>query len=289
MTVLSNVVIDGLIYGVLLFMIAVGLSITMGLMRFVNLAHGVFAMLGGYIAIELISNLGMPWVVGVALAVITVALGSLPLERFLISRVYSRTALDQVLLTIGITFISIALVSLVFGTRMSAMPLPEVLSGSLNIGFRTMPAQRILVLTAGILVFFSLWLMIEKTTFGIRLRAAVDHPATASAVGINTRVVATSAFALGAGMAALGGIVGSSLLPIEPFYPLKYMVLFLSVVAVGGLGSLVGTLASALTLGMVDTATKYLAPEYSSILFFIAIIIIISMRPNGMFGRGVNV
>ncbi|MCK0745200.1 branched-chain amino acid ABC transporter permease [Chromohalobacter nigrandesensis] len=289
MIVLSNIIVDGLIYGILLFMIAVGLSITMGLMRFVNLAHGVFAMLGGYVAITLISSVGMPWVVGVMLAVVVVSLVSIPLERFLISRVYGRTALDQVLLTIGVTFIAIALASLIFGTRMSAMPLPALLSGSMDVGFRTMPAQRILVLISGILVFLSLWLVIEKTTFGIRLRAAVDHPATASAVGINTRLVATVAFALGAGMAALGGIVGSSLLPIEPYYPLKYMVLFLSVVAVGGLGSLVGTLASALTLGMVDTATKYLAPEYSSILFFIAIIIIISMRPNGMFGRGVNV
>lgn len=289
MGILSNIIIDGLIYGILLFMIAVGLSITMGLMRFVNLAHGVFAMLGGYIAIVFINDMGMPWIVGVVLAIAAVSLGSIPLERFLISRVYNRTALDQVLLTIGLTFISISLVSLMFGTRMSAIPLPEILSGSLDVGFRTMPAQRILVIAAGILVFFGLWLLIEKTTFGIRLRAAVDHPATASAVGINTRVVATAAFALGAGMAALGGIVGSSLMPIEPFYPLKYMVLFLAVVAVGGLGSLAGTLASALVLGMIDTATKYVAPELSSILFFLAIIFIISLRPNGLFGRGLYV
>ncbi len=289
MNLLVNIVVDGVIYGVLLFIITIGLSITMGLMRFVNLAHGMFAALGGFIAIVAMEKTGLPWGWSALLAVLAVGLLSVPLERFVISRVYNRSPLDQVLLTIGLVFIAVALIGIVFGTRMNVMPFPEMLSGSLDIGFRIMPAQRVLVLVTGIAAFAALWFLIEKTRFGIRLRAAVDHPSTAAAVGINTKSVATIAFALGASMAALGGIVGASLLPIESFYPLKYMVLFLSVVAVGGLGSLGGTLCGALILGMIDTATKYLAPELSSILFFVAVIAIISWRPHGLFGRGINV
>lgn len=285
MGTLINILIDGLVYGLLLFMIAVGLTITMGLMRFINLAHGVFAMLGGYAAIWFIRQLGLPWLPGVVLAVLTIAALSVPLERWLISRVYQRTPLDQVLLTIGIVFCMVAISGLVFGTRVSSMPFPDLLRGSLDLGFKVLPAQRMLVVAGGIASFVGLWLLMEKTRFGIQLRATVDNVATASAMGINTRRIATLAFALGAGMAALGGIIGSALMPIEPYYPLTYMVLFLAVVAVGGQGSLTGTMVGALLLGMIDTATKYLAPQLSSILFFIAIIVIISLRPNGLFGR----
>lgn len=285
MGTLINILIDGVVYGLLLFMIAVGLTITMGLMRFINLAHGVFAMLGGYAAIWLIRQLGMPWLPGVVIAVLAIAAISVPLERWLVSRVYQRPPLDQVLLTIGIVFCMVAISGLVFGTRVSSMPFPELLSGSLDLGFKVLPAQRILVVFVGVASFAGLWLLLEKTRFGIQLRATVDNVQTASAMGINTRRVATLAFALGAGMAALGGIVGSALMPIEPYYPLTYMVLFLAVVAVGGQGNLTGTLVGALLLGMIDTATKYLAPQLSSILFFVAIIVIISLRPNGLFGR----
>lgn len=285
MGTLINILIDGVVYGLLLFMIAVGLTITMGLMRFINLAHGVFAMLGGYAAIWLIRQWGLPWLPGVVIAVLAIAMISVPLERWLVSRVYKRPPLDQVLLTIGIVFCMVAISGLVFGTRVSSMPFPEFLSGSLDLGFKVLPAQRIMVVAVGVASFVSLWFLLEKTRFGIQLRATVDNVQTASAMGINTRRVATLAFALGAGMAALGGIVGSALMPIEPYYPLTYMVLFLAVVAVGGQGSLTGTLVGALLLGMIDTATKYLAPQLSSILFFIAIIVIISLRPNGLFGR----
>ncbi|WP_127556710.1 branched-chain amino acid ABC transporter permease [Saccharospirillum alexandrii] len=285
MGTLINILIDGVVYGLLLFMIAVGLTITMGLMRFINLAHGVFAMLGGYAAIWLIRQMGLPWLPGVIIAVLAIAAISVPLERWLVSRVYQRPPLDQVLLTIGIVFCMVAISGLVFGTRVSSMPFPEFLSGSLDLGFKVLPAQRILVVSVGVASFVGLWLLLEKTRFGIQLRATVDNVQTASAMGINTRRVATLAFALGAGMAALGGIVGSALMPIEPYYPLTYMVLFLAVVAVGGQGNLTGTLVGALLLGMIDTATKYLAPQLSSILFFVAIIVIISLRPNGLFGR----
>lgn len=234
MGTLINILIDGVVYGLLLFMIAVGLTITMGLMRFINLAHGVFAMLGGYAAIWLIRQLGMPWLPGVVIAVLAIAAISVPLERWLVSRVYQRPPLDQVLLTIGIVFCMVAISGLVFGTRVSSMPFPELLSGSLDLGFKVLPAQRILVVFVGVASFAGLWLLLEKTRFGIQLRATVDNVQTASAMGINTRRVATLAFALGAGMAALGGIVGSALMPIEPYYPLTYMVLFLAVVAVVG-------------------------------------------------------
>lgn len=285
MGLILYILIDGVTYGLLLFMIAVGLSITMGLMRFINLAHGVFALIGCYAAISLVVLTGLHWAFATGFAVIGVAVFAALLERVLISRVYHRTELDQVLLTIGLVFVAVAVAGLIFGTRVLAMPYPAIFTGSLDLGFRSIPAQRVLLVCTGIASFIGLWLLIEKTRFGIQLRAVVDHRQTADALGINGRRIATLAFALGAGMAALGGIVGAALLPVEPFYPLTYIVLFLAVVAVGGLGSLTGTLASAMTLGMIETATRYLAPGYASIVFFIAIILIISWKPHGLFGR----
>lgn len=285
MLLACNILLDGVVYGMLLFMIALGLSITMGLMRVTNLAHGVFAMLGGYLLATFATAGGLPWPLSVALAVSAVALGAVPLERLLIRRVYARSELDQVLLTIGVVFCAVSLITMAYGSSLKAVPFPALLSGSLDLGFRVMPAQRVLVLAAGVSSFLGVYVLVERTVFGVHLRAAIDHPQIAGAVGINTRRVASIAFAVGAGMAALGGIVGAELLPMEPFYPLKYLVLFLAVVAVGGLGSIAGTLAAAMVLGLIETAAKYLVPQLASILFFVTILVILSVRPQGLFGR----
>lgn len=285
MQLIASILIDGVSYGMVLFIISVGLSITMGLMRVVNLAHGVFAMLGGYVAVALAAHLGLGPELAAVVAIAAVAVLAWPLERLLFRHIYGRSELQQVLLTIGIVFVGMAAVGTVFGNNLTAFALPGYMQDSIDIGFRVLPKHRLAVLLAGGLVLLGLWLLLSKTRFGITMRASVDKADAAEALGIDTARVYRYGFMLGAGLAALGGILGAELLPLEPYYPLKYMVLFLAVVAVGGMGSVFGSFAAALLLGLVETASKYLMPEIASIMFYTTMLVALSWKPQGLFGR----
>lgn len=285
MALLASILIDGVAYGMILFMIAVGLTVTLGLMRVVNLAHGLFAMLGGYLAALLMARLGTGYIVAVIAAPLIVAVFGLALERGLVRMIYGRTELDQVLLTIGIAFMGIAGAGVLFGNSIVAVPLPAFLSGATDIGFRMMPTQRLAAIVVGAVAVVAIWVLMERTRFGIHLRATVDHTQAAQASGINTSRVYALTFALGAMLAAIGGIIGAQLLPIEPNYVLKYLVLFLAVVAVGGLGSVWGSLTAAVLLGTIETAGKYLMPDLATVGLYLAMLAILSWRPGGLFGR----
>lgn len=285
MALLASILIDGVAYGMILFMIAVGLTVTLGLMRVVNLAHGLFAMLGGYLAALLIARFGTGYIVAVIAAPLIVAVFGLALERGLVRMIYGRTELDQVLLTIGIAFMGIAGAGVLFGNSIVAVPLPAFLSGAIDIGFRMMPTQRLAAIVVGAVAVVAIWVLMERTRFGIHLRATVDHTQAAQASGINTSRVYALTFALGAMLAAIGGIIGAQLLPIEPNYVLKYLVLFLAVVAVGGLGSVWGSLTAAVLLGTIETAGKYLMPDLATVGLYLAMLAILSWRPGGLFGR----
>jgi branched-chain amino acid transport system permease protein len=248
------------------------------------MAHGAFAMLGGYITIAVMNQMKVPFEVAVIVAIVATAIISVPLETFLIRKVYGRNELDQALLTIGIAFVVIAGVNSVTGANISVIKLPYYLNGSIDLGFRSLPTDRLVVIVLGLVVTVALWLFVERSAFGVKLRAAVDNAAMAEAVKINTSRLYVISFALGAALAALGGIAGASLLPMEPTYALKYLVLFLAVVAVGGHGALFGSFLAAVILGIIDTATKYLAPEYSSIAFFATMLIVLAVRPQGLLG-----
>lgn len=285
MALLASILIDGVAYGMILFMIAVGLTVTLGLMRVVNLAHGLFAMLGGYLAALLMARIGTSYIVAVIAAPLIVAVFGLALERGLVRMIYGRTELDQVLLTIGIAFMGIAGAGVLFGNSIVAVPLPAFLSGATDIGFRMMPTQRLAAILVGAVAVVAIWVLMERTRFGIHLRATVDHTQAAQASGINTSRVYALTFALGAMLAAIGGIIGAQLLPIEPNYVLKYLVLFLAVVAVGGLGSVWGSLTAAVLLGTIETAGKYLMPDLATVGLYLAMLAILSWRPGGLFGR----
>ena len=284
MFTLLSILVDGVAYGMILFMISVGLSVTMGLMRVINLAHGGFALIGGAMAHALVAG-GFGYWTGAVLAIAGTMLIALPMELILYRRIYRMGDLRQVLATIGIAFMIIASVNFLLGSTILPIPTPESLRRSLDLGFRTLPYHRIAVIVAGLLVTLLLFVLIERTRFGIHLRAAVDHRATAGTLGINTARIYALTFMLGAGLAALGGILGAELLPIEAYYPLRYMVLFLVVVAVGGMGSITGSLVAALGLGTLDTASRYLVPEYGTIVFFVAMAVILTIRPHGLFGK----
>ncbi len=285
MSTVLSIIVDGIAYGMILFMISVGLSVTMGLMRVINLAHGGFAMIGGA-AIHILSyRWGVPFLPAMVLAIAATVALAIPLERLLYRRVYGLGELEQVLATIGLVFMMIATVNYFLGADQLAIRLPALLSETVNIGVRTITLHRVLVILAGLLIVAGLWYMLDRTRFGINLRATVDNHATASALGIDTSKVFTIAFSIGAGLAAFGGIMGAELLPIIAFYPLQYLVLFLIVVAVGGLGSIWGSLFAALALGILQTATLYLASDWSAIIFYGVIMILLAIRPQGLLGR----
>ena len=285
MNTLTNILIDGLAYGMVLFVIAVGLSITLGLMRFVNLSHGAFAMLGGYVAALLTREAQWSFWLALPAAVFLTALVGAVLEMLVLRHLYRRKELDQVLFTIGLTFVMIAGTNALAGPQVQLITLPPVLAGSVDLGFRTLPAQRLLVIAAGLLVAVGAIWTVARTRFGIWLRAAVDHSGTASALGIPIRLVQCASFAAGAALAGLGGILGAELMPLEPYYALKYLLLVLVVVAVGGMGRIGGSLAAAVLLGLIETASKYLASEWGSLFFFIAMAGLLAWRPRGLLAR----
>jgi branched-chain amino acid transport system permease protein len=281
-TLLANILIDGIAYGMVLFIIAVGLSVTLGLMRFVNLAHGAFAMTGGYIAAWLVREQGLSFYLGVPLAVLGTGLLGALLEVTVLRRLYRRTELQQVLFTIGLTFLFVATANLLAGPEVQLIPLPPALSQAVDLGIRTLPAQRLLVIACGVLVVLAAYWVLNRSRFGVWLRATVDNTAAASALGIPVQRVYVLTFAVGAALAGLGGILGAELMPLEPYYPVKYLVLVLVVVAVGGMGSIAGSLAASLALGIIDTASKYLASDWGSLFFFLAMALLLAWRPHGL-------
>jgi len=288
MQTLANILIDGLSYGMVLFVISIGMSVTLGLMRFINLSHGALAMVGGYVAAWLIRIQGWPFWAGLAVAVAATALLGAVLEAAVLRRLYRRSELDQVLFTIGLAFFLVATTNLLFGPQVQLIPLPAAFAGSVDLGFRTLPAQRVLVIGAGLAVAALAWFVMARTRFGVWLRATVDHRDAAAALGIDIRLVYGLTFAAGAGLAALGGVLGAELMPLEPYYALKYLVLVLVVVAVGGLGSVLGPLAAAILLGLIETASKYLASDYGSLFFFVAMALLLAWRPRGLLARSVT-
>ena len=283
-TVLS-IAVDALAYGMVLFVISIGLSVTMGLMRVVNLAHGAFAMIGGYIASYAARDLGLGYAVAVLLAVAGTVVIAIPIERFLYRRIYGAPELTQVLMTIGITFCIIGIANFVFGPTLKTIPLPETLRGSVDLGFRSIATHRIFAIVCGLVVAGALWFLIERTGFGVKLRAAVDNAAMAAALGVRTEIVYAISFAVAIGLAAFGGVVGAELLPVEPYYALRYMVTFLVVVSIGGAGSIPGALLACLLLGSIDTTGRYLAPEFGEFFFYFAVIVIVILFPRGLAGR----
>ena len=282
---LTSILIDGIAYGMILFMISVGFTVTLGLMRVVNLAHGLFAMLGGYLVALLVSRYSFPYMAAFIAAILGVSLAGVVLERAVIRWIYGKPELDQVLLTIGLTFIGIASAGLLFGNSLVSVPLPSMLQGATDLGFRMIPTQRLAAVLIGCVAIAVIWFIMERTNFGIQLRATVDNTLAAQAIGIETAKVYAIAFAIGAALAGIGGIVGAQLLPIEPNYALKYLVLFLAVVAVGGLGSVWGSLVAAIILGIIETGGKYVMPDLASIGLYAAMLAILTWRPNGLFGK----
>jgi branched-chain amino acid transport system permease protein len=282
---LVSVAFHGVAFGMILYVISVGLSVTMGLMGFTNLAHGVFAMAGGYILVASLSRFQIPFPLALVLSFVLVAAASVVLEKFLYSRLYGASELEQVLFTIGLIFMSVAIARLIFGTLQQPVLLPDYLKGQFSLFGRDFPAYRVFLMAFSALMIAALWFGIERTLWGAMVRAAVDNRAMAQSVGINTKRLFTMTFAIGSGLAGLGGALGADIIAVQPTYPFEQLVYFLIVVSVGGLGSLRGPFVAALLIGITDTACKYWLPQFGAFFIYVATIAVLLWRPQGLFGR----
>jgi branched-chain amino acid transport system permease protein len=284
-SVAVSILFDGLAYAMFLFITSVGLSVTMGLMNFVNLAHGAFAMAGGYIVVTLTRSSGVGFVPALVIAAVAVGAASVPFERYLYRRLYRASDLEQVLLTIGLAFMAIAVFTYFYGPIPKSVPLPHWLQGDVNLGFRAFPSYRAFLIALGAVLIAVLWYAFERTNIGAKIRAAVDNRRMAESVGINVDRLFTLTFALGSALAALGGGLAIQLFGLTPSFAVIYLVLFLIVVAVGGLGSLKGTLLAALVLGVFDTAGKYLLADAGGFFIYAVTVLVLLVRPAGFYGR----
>jgi len=280
-----TILFDGIASGVLLFLVSVGLAVTLGLMNFVNLAHGAFAMAGGYVCVTLLNRLGAPFLLTLPLAAAAAALLGVVLERLLYRRLYRASHLDQVLFSIGLVFVAVSSAQYLFGAQQQPLQLPPMLSGQLHLPGMDVGVYRLFLIVIGLALAFALQWMVAHTAFGARLRASVDNPRAARGLGIDVDRVFVATFALGSGLAGLGGALGVEMLGLDPEFPLKYIVYFLIVVAVGGSGNIKGSLLASLLLGLFDVAGKYYVPQIGAFVIYAVMIVVLILRPQGLFGR----
>ena len=280
-----GVTFDGFAYGMLLFVLSVGLSVTMGLMGFVNLAHTAFAMLGGYFCVTLMERLGVPFLATLPLIFIATGALSLVFERALYRRLYRAGELDQVLLTIGLVLMSVAACAYFWGTQQQPVTLPAYLSGYFSPGGVDLGVYRLFLIGVGTALALLLVFGLERTRFGARVRAAVDNQRMARGLGIDVNGVFAITFAVGSGLAGLGGALAVNMIGLDPNFATKYLVFVLLVVSVGGLGSVGGTFAAAVVLGISDVAGKYYVPEAGAFIIYAVMVSLLLWRPAGLFGR----
>ncbi|HEY4636973.1 MAG TPA: branched-chain amino acid ABC transporter permease [Burkholderiales bacterium] len=281
----ASILLGGLASGMVLFVVSVGLSVTMGLMGFVNLAHGGFAMLGGYVLVLAMRHWGLPFFAALALAFMAVAALAVLLEKTLYARLYRATELDQVLFTIGLVFVMIAAVTLAIGPESQTVVLPAWLRGQTDLGFLSYRTYSLALIAFGTALVLALWLGFERTRLGAQIRAAVDNRRMAESLGVDVGRLFTLTFALGSGLAAVGGALGAEILGLDPQYPLRYLAYFLIVVALGGLGRVSGVFFAALAIGVLDFVLKFSFPQGGTMFIYALTLAFLLARPQGLFGK----
>jgi len=281
----AGVLFDGIAYGMLLFLLSVGLSVTLGMMNFVNLAHCSFAMIGGYATVSAVNSFGWPFLAALPLAFLAAAAVSVVLERTLYRRLYRASELDQCLFTIGIVFISVAAAAWFYGTVQQPVNMPDYLRGSIAVAGVHFAVYRMFLIAVALVVTVLLVVSLEYTRFGAKVRAAVDNQRMARGLGIDVDRAFMITFALGGGLAGLGGALAIEIVGLDPAFAFTYLVYVLIVVAVGGLGSIGGSFAAATVLGISDMAGKYYFPWLGAFLIYLVMVALLMWRPAGLFGK----
>ena len=275
---------NGLSYGVLLFLLSVGLTLIFGMLDVINLAHGSFYMLGAYAGLATIAATGNFWLALIVAPVVVGAIGAV-MERLVLRPLYQRSPLDQVLLTFGFIYLFEDLVKWIWGGRIRSIPPPELFSGSVTILGATIPSYRLFVIAFGFVMALALWLLIERTRLGSIIRAGVFDAEMTAGMGINIPLVFTGVFAFGAALGGLSGVIAGPIQSASPPMGAGILVPALIVVVVGGLGSLKGSLAGSLIIGQAETFGKAWLPGASMMMIYLVMALIVLLRPQGLFGR----
>ncbi len=282
---IAIVLFDGFAFGMLLFVLSVGLSVTLGLMNFINLAHGAFGMLGGYITVLAMRQAGLPFLLALPAAFLGAALVSVVFERIFFRRLYRAGELNQVLFTIGVVFVAAAVMTYFFGTVQQVIILPSWLRGSVDVFGLPLGTYRIFIIVVALIVTALLVFGIERTRIGAQIRAAVDNQRVAQGLGLDVERIFGITFALGSGLAGLGGGLAVEIVGLDPSFGFHFLVYVLIVVSVGGLGSIGGSFAGAALLGIADVAGKYFVPQIGSFLIYLLLVAILFVKPLGLFGK----
>jgi branched-chain amino acid transport system permease protein len=280
-----TILFDGVAYGMLLFVLAIGLCVTLGLMNFINLAHGAFAMAGGYLTIVMMNRYGISFYWGLPAAFVFSALLGVVLERTLYVHLYTKSHLDQVLFSIGLVFMATAVVDYFMGANQQTINLPPALEGRVNFLGASIGVYRIFTIILCGLLTVGLQFVLSKTRFGSRLRAAVDDGRVARGMGIDVTRIFAVTFAVGSGLAGLGGALSTGIISMDPTFPLKYMIYFLIVISVGGSTTITGPFFASLLLGVADVAGKYYVPAVGGFIIYTIMVAVLILRPQGLFTR----
>ncbi len=276
-------ILNGVAFGMLLFLLAAGLSLIYGLMRILNLTHGSFYLVGGYIGLTVMQFTGS-FLLALIVAVAVIALLGAVIERFFLRR-FHLDELPQTLLTFGFLFIFSDLALWIWGGDPQMLNVPRLFRGSLSMGYYAYPYYRLFLIAVGLVVAGALWWFQERTRLGTMLRAGVDDAEIARALGINVSLLFTLIFAVGAGLAALAGVLAGPVLSLYPGADFEVLIFAFVVVVIGGLGSLRGALAGALLVGILDDFGKAFFPQFALFTVFVPMAVILVMRPTGLFGR----
>lgn len=280
-----TILFDGIAYGMVLFVLACGLSVTLGLMNFINLAHGAFAMAGGYLTVVLMNRFGVSFFLCIPAGFLVSAMLGALLERTLYARLYTKSHLDQVLFSIGLVFMAVSAIDYFMGAQQQLITLPSALQGRVSLFGISIGIYRLFVIAICLVLAVALQLILSRTRFGSQLRAAVDDARVARGLGINVSLIFTVTFAFGSGLAGLGGVLGAEILGMDPTFPLKFMIYFLVVISVGGTTTLTGPLLASVLLGIADVAGKYYIPTVGSFIIYTIMVVVLILRPQGLFGR----
>ena len=283
---MPTILFDGLAYGMLLFILSAGMAVTLGLMNFINLAHGAFAMAGGYAAVLMTNRAGIPFLAALPLAFLATALFGVLLERTLYVHLYDKSHLEQVLFSIGLVFMAVAAVDYMVGSQQQFITLPPSLQGRIEVLGIGIGRYRLFIIVLCAFLTLVLQAILVRTRFGSQLRAAVDDRRVARGLGINVGLIFVTTFAVGSGLAGLGGALGAEILGLDPTFPLKFMIYFLIVVTVGGTTSITGPFVASLVLGVADVAGKYYVPAFGAFIIYTLMVLVLIWRPQGLFGRG---
>jgi branched-chain amino acid transport system permease protein len=285
MAIAITMLFNGITYGVLLFVMAVGLSVTMGMMNFANLAHISLAMLGGYLAASAMDQFGVSFYTSLPLAFLGAMVFSFLLERLVFRYFYEVDDLTQVLLTIGVMFMSISAVAFVWGPSFKPLNVPKELTGQISVAGLMLERYRLFLLGVGALLALVMVFGLERTKFGAMVRACVDNRRAAAGCGLNIQMIFAITFAIGGGLAGLGGALSANLLGLDPNFPLRYLIYVLIVVSVGGMGTITGTLLASLVIGVGDVVGKYYVPQAGGAMIYLLTVGIMLWRPQGLLGR----